>query len=352
MKLTDTMTVMEIIDSGNISIIKELDQNSLGELMGHSNEMVRVQVARHVDQTDVHFMMNDLSYMVREVVAQRVVYSDKLFMMTYDENRYVRASAFSTALEYLKTNYERHTPQQLISQYWKIEEQFAEKEKSVTKKASYITVPSTGEKVELLPWPQAKQVDLNNDSLNTLSIGANPTKEDRELWANKYAGKCEIKALKHYIRESYPYLTLRQVDIEAAQAIITSHAITCSSSVGDPGVTDPPGISSTGIVGSGTFNYSKTAWPIVGSGPPVQVAGATGFQGTGPMSPQGSPGPRPIWVTGPNNWAVSWSGDEKIAVEKTEMKVSGPISCSSCNMINEYAEPNQSNGTYICYNCK
>ena len=43
---------------------------------------------------------------------------------------------------------------------------------------------------------------------------------------------------------------------------------------------------------------------------------------------------------------------DQIPVEKIQAKVAGPLSCSSCNQINEYAEPNQKDGTYICYNCK
>lgn len=36
----------------------------------------------------------------------------------------------------------------------------------------------------------------------------------------------------------------------------------------------------------------------------------------------------------------------------TERAVSGPCICKLCNMKNEFAEPNQKDGSYVCYSCR
>lgn len=45
---------------------------------------------------------------------------------------------------------------------------------------------------------------------------------------------------------------------------------------------------------------------------------------------------------------------DKINVPKVDQVTNSKsgFNCKLCNLLNEYAEANQSDGTYICYNCK
>jgi hypothetical protein len=42
----------------------------------------------------------------------------------------------------------------------------------------------------------------------------------------------------------------------------------------------------------------------------------------------------------------------KITVIQQNLLISNKIFCKNCNQFNEYATPNQSDGSYICYNCR
>jgi hypothetical protein len=45
-----------------------------------------------------------------------------------------------------------------------------------------------------------------------------------------------------------------------------------------------------------------------------------------------------------------WAGTPR--EEAQENNSSNPVLCSKCNILNEYAVPNQANGTYLCYECR
>jgi hypothetical protein len=39
--------------------------------------------------------------------------------------------------------------------------------------------------------------------------------------------------------------------------------------------------------------------------------------------------------------------------QKAGIKLANGMTCARCNLLNEYVtEPNQDDGTYICYNCR
>jgi hypothetical protein len=49
----------------------------------------------------------------------------------------------------------------------------------------------------------------------------------------------------------------------------------------------------------------------------------------------------------PGDWITLWRNFGKDVI-----KTNSGMNCSQCNLLNEYAVPNQSNGTYLCYSCR
>ena len=51
-----------------------------------------------------------------------------------------------------------------------------------------------------------------------------------------------------------------------------------------------------------------------------------------------------IW----DNWIKEWKYSSGINAVRENII----LQCKTCNVINEYAEPNQKDGSYICFNCR
>lgn len=47
-----------------------------------------------------------------------------------------------------------------------------------------------------------------------------------------------------------------------------------------------------------------------------------------------------------------WSVNRGLMVEVVDATPSKPVSCKKCKNYNEYAIPNQDDGTFICYSCR
>lgn len=50
--------------------------------------------------------------------------------------------------------------------------------------------------------------------------------------------------------------------------------------------------------------------------------------------------------------AIDKNQTDAISKIETEVSPKTGFNCKLCNYLNEYAEANQSDGTYICFNCK
>lgn len=58
-------------------------------------------------------------------------------------------------------------------------------------------------------------------------------------------------------------------------------------------------------------------------------------------------------TTSPLNWyGVVIPTSEVVQIAPTEAKKSEGASCRKCRDFNEYAEPNQEDGTFVCYSCR
>jgi hypothetical protein len=86
----------------------------------------------------------------------------------------------------------------------------------------------------------------------------------------------------------------------------------------------------------------SVSWPIVGSGAFNTATVGGNFSGGNTVS----------WGCATGFAFIPGVVIDCAKIGSVQAKAVGPLSCKSCNTINEYAEPNQPNGTYICYNCK
>jgi hypothetical protein len=62
-------------------------------------------------------------------------------------------------------------------------------------------------------------------------------------------------------------------------------------------------------------------------------------------------GPALEYANGTKHWTLEgiWYNENDFLNKINNKKI---ISCKCCNQTNEYAKPNQSDGSYICYNCR
>lgn len=261
MKLNDTLSVLEVIDSYpgySAFLISELDQESLFSLCYHKHYYVRECVAEYLDSKNIYLMMNDKEAYVRLIVAQKI--DDKyLPKMINDEDSDVR--------EIVKLR---------------------------LSKCMDLKIDKNGDFLSIAHEEHVKFIKNKiNESLCVEMgkyIGSPLTKNTMSQMQNEMNIVCQSLQI--------PSKFLKMELSDCGQAVIFDF--------------DEKQLS---------FNYYNH------------------------ISKQ--------------NAEIMAIEDQKIfdafdnlCAKTVPTKISCGYSCASCNQHNEYAEPNQSNGTYICFNCR
>ena len=106
---------------------------------------------------------------------------------------------------------------------------------------------------------------------------------------------------------------------------------------GDPPSTQPvPNTKPSPATAVGSIKALKAVWPPIGpKAKGVQV-----------------PAPGGGYYTLDPSWGKYLKRDEEAKAKFFPPVPSGPCICKKCNEKNDYAEPNQPDGGYVCYQCR